>query len=145
MERYLLLVSCSNRKNWDIQAPTPAIDVYDGAFYRVIKKSINSKPDILSKLSMYILSAKYNIIPDNFEILPYDQKMTDSEALSKSEDNTEILNKYIQKENPSELVVVMGKTYRDSILWENIDTPKKFITGEIGEMQSKLKNWLLSL
>jgi len=145
INKSMLLISCSNIKKWDIATPQPAFEVYNGVIYRVIKKSIKSKPDIKDKFTVYILSAKYNVIPAHQNILPYDLKMSKSLSLKNRDNNTCLLKKYINLENPSDLVVVMGKTYRNSIDWGQIDISTRFIIGQIGEMQSQLKKWLLSL
>jgi cytoplasmic iron level regulating protein YaaA (DUF328/UPF0246 family) len=141
----MLLIACSNSKKWDIEIPHPAFEVYDGVFYRVIKKAFSNRPEIQNRLIIYILSAKFNVIPANQRILPYDLKMLPSIAWEQRNTNTNLLKKYIAVEEPSELVVVMGKTYRDSVNWDSISIPVTFLTGSIGIMQSKLKKWLLSL
>jgi len=141
----MLLLACSDLKRWYIRTPHPAFEVYDGVFYRVVKKFYSEKPEIKDKVAIYILSAKFNVIPASQKILPYDLKMTKAIALEQKDTNTLLLKKYIEEEKPKELVVVMGKIYRDSIDWERIEIPTVFITGRIGVMQSNLKKWLMSL
>ena len=58
---------------------------------------------------------------------------------------TDSLIKLIQDKPIESIMVVMGKTYRDSFDWERIPIKCEFITGEIGIMQSNFKKWLLGL
>ncbi len=141
----MLLISCSDRKILGDTASQSAMNVYDGVFYRLIKNAFKINARVKEQVDIYILSAKYNLIPGDFNIEPYDQKMDRHISLAKRELNTILLKQALVKEMPKELIVAMGKTYRDSIDWNEVKIPTTFIIGEIGIMQSKLKKWLLSI
>ena len=141
----MLLISCSNRKNQSTATPKPAFELYDGVFYRLIKNTFRNNQSIQNKLDIFILSAKYHVIPSDSMIEPYNLKMDKKISISNKQINTSLLKRYILEKKPRTLTVVMGKTYRDSIDWNEINIPITFITGEIGMMQSQLKKWLLSL
>lgn len=123
----------------------PAIEIYDGVFYRILKRAFQNDIELKNKLDIYILSAKYGIISTTFPILPYDLKMTKEISKNLLQDNTSRLSKIVLESSPNKIVSVMGKTYRESIDWTKMPVRSEFISGEIGIMQSKFKNWLLAL
>lgn len=58
-KKYLLILSCSKtKKNID---RTPAIELYDGMYYKVLKKNYPTN----ANLDILILSAKYGLIESN--------------------------------------------------------------------------------
>lgn len=124
-----------------------AIDLYDGPYYRIIKK-LRREELFPSNLDVFILSAKYGIIPETHQISTYDQKMSEARAKELNEDNLQTLNTILSK-NYSSLLVNLGKVYMKSIAGYEQFVPKdtKIILaqGEIGERMSFMKNWILSL
>jgi len=71
-KKYLLILPCSKRKKPVSKAQ--ALELYDGPFYRVVRKAKPQNLDIL------ILSAKYGLISSNESISYYDQMMTAERA-----------------------------------------------------------------
>jgi len=139
-KKYLLILPCSKRKKRISNAY--AIDVYDGPFYRVVRKNRPENLDIL------ILSAKYGLIRYNERISYYDQIMTvrRSEELANA---VYIKLKGLLKINHYDHVFInLGKTYLlaleksknilsgYNVYWAN---------GHIGERLHQLKNWLKSI
>jgi len=59
--KYLLIIPCSKRKTAPPRVKVSAINLYDGPFYRIIRKAFreSGKPD---NLDIMILSAKYGLI-----------------------------------------------------------------------------------
>ena len=64
--RKLLIVSCSKIKKNLKQGP--AVNIYDGPYYRILRKSN------LSNIDVKIISAKYGLIDSNSLISPYEQR-----------------------------------------------------------------------
>ncbi len=65
-----LVISCSARKR---RAFGPAIDLYDGNLFRILRKH---HPNI----DLFILSAKYGLIPAHLEIKTYDRHIKDAKT-----------------------------------------------------------------
>ena len=72
--RRLLILSCSQRKHTS-QNPLPAIERYNGPLFFVLRRFIRECSRKASELDVYILSAAYGLIPEDFLIPLYDQKM----------------------------------------------------------------------
>lgn len=125
--------------------PLPAIQLYDGVLYRVLKKAFLHKPYLKEQLSINILSAKYGLISAEDLITSYDLLMTKELSNQNKSVYTASLLNLINKKEFDSIMVVMGQTYRNSIDWEQIPISYDFISGEIGIMQSKFKHWLHSL
>ena len=140
----LLILACSQTKS-ELGKPLPAKELYTGVFYSVLNKAIRENSTINDKLSLYIISAKYGLISGEAEIENYDLRMTDKIAKLQIDNNTRILHKIIAETNPSEIMLVMGRTYRSSIDTSNIRIPVNKITGSIGFMLRDFKVWLSSL
>ena len=64
ISRKLLIIGCSKRKRQLQEAP--AIEVYDGPYYRMLRKAK------LEAVDISILSAKYGLIDYKTKISPYD-------------------------------------------------------------------------
>lgn len=141
---HILLMSCSSKKN-NTGRPIPAIDLYNGVFFSVYKKAIKAFPNISSKIKVLIISAKYGLIEASHPISYYDLKMSPSIALEQRNKNTSILQRYIHDIKPESIVVVMGKTYLQSVDLSDIQVPLTIISGEIGVMLHGLKEWLYAV
>jgi len=135
-KKYLLLLPCSKTKKPLLEAP--AIEVYDGPFYRVIKKN---RP---KNLDIEILSAKYGLINSKDIISYYDQIMTieRAEELSSS---IKIKLEKILTENYAEVFINLGKTYilaleKSKDMLDEYDI--RWGHGQIGERLHQLKNWV---
>jgi len=74
----LLVQSCSATKN-HVTEPTRAIEVYDGYFFRIIKKS-NARGAHLDQILNFGFSAEHGILCADDEITNYDRRMTPSRA-----------------------------------------------------------------
>ncbi len=138
---HILLMSCSSKKR-NTDRPIPAIDLYNGVFFSVYKKAVKTFPSLSSKVKVLIISAKYGLIDASHSISYYDLKMSHSIALAQRNENTSILQSFIHDLKPETLVVVMGKTYLQSVDLSDIQIPIMIISGEIGVMLHNLKQWL---
>jgi len=139
-KRYLLILPCSKRKR--NVATAPAIDLYDGPFYQILRKQKPSNLDVL------ILSAKYGLIEADRIITNYDQKMTTQRALELFGNVRRELDKAITKCQYKHILVNLGRTYMkafcacDDVLDQ---CNASYATGRIGERMHQLKGWLILL
>jgi len=138
-KKYLLILSCSKRKKRISNAY--AINLYDGPFYRIVRKN---KPE---NLDILILSAKYGLIRYDEEISYYDQIMT-IERAKELVDDVSKLKRMLKMNHYEQIFINIGKTYalaiekskpmfnKYNVYWAN---------GQIGERLHQLKNWLESI
>ena len=138
--RKLLIISCSKTKRNLKQGP--AIKIYDGPFYKILRKNFTENLDVL------ILSAKYGLIEYTKIISPYDTKMTLNLAKEIRVESTYNLLKLLKQNTYSEIFVELGKIYKDGIDFESLKQEGlnfKFDDGTIGKRLHNLKIWLCSL
>jgi len=136
-KKYLLILSCSKKKKRIFN--TYAINLYDGPFYRMVRKNRLENLDIL------ILSAKYGLIKYDKEISYYDQIMTIERAKELVDDVYVKLKRMLEMNHYEQIFINVGKTYmlamekskqmltKYNVYWAN---------GQIGERLHQLKNWL---
>ncbi len=137
--RKLLIISCSKTKRKLKQGP--ALEVYDGPLYKILRKYSREDLDVL------ILSAKYGLIESTKIISPYDTKMTLRLAKEIKVESTYNLLKFIKHNNYYEIFVELGKIYKEGIDFEDLKQKGinfKFDEGTIGIRMHNLKNWLIS-
>ena len=138
----LLIMSCSKtKKHLD---NVPALELYDGQAYRVIKK--NSAEN----LEIVIISAKYGPIRSTEIISYYDQVMTVSQAAGMRREVSEGIMNIVSRENFRRIFISLGFPYNLAISEELIGfLDKNFYLqvahGPIGKRLHQLKEWLGSL
>ena len=146
-DKYLLIIPCSKRKASLPKVRVPAIDLYDGPFYRIIRKTFRErgKPD---NLDIMILSAKYGLIDYEKIITTYDQIMTREMAISMSDTVYEIFTNIIKRNNYKEIMINLGEKYMLALSKShdilNVQRVRCGIGG-IGERNRQLKEWLISV
>ena len=138
MQRRLLVLSCSQRKR-DLNN-SPAIDVYDGPFFRSLRKNMQNDLDVM------ILSAKYGLIDSDTLITKYDQKMTRARANSLRVETTQKLRAKLDSRIYVDIFFELGKIYLEAIGinsedYQNIEL--KFDKGPRYERAHNLKEWLM--
>ena len=142
--RRLLILSCSQRKHTS-HKPLPAIDRYNGPLFFVLRRFLRECPLQAKLLDVYILSAKYGLIPADFPTALYDQKMTPSRAVE-LECQVAIVFSDIIRANYTSICFVLGKTYLKAFEGTQdlvpIHTEPIFAYGPIGKKQAQLKKWL---
>ena len=137
--RRLLIVSCSKTKRKLKNAP--AMEVYDGPVYKILRKNLKQNIDIL------IISAKYGLIKQDQLISYYDLQMTDEIAESFRNELTATLSKIINNNSYEEIFIELGKTYQRSIDFKKLEFNNQnliFDNGTIGMRLHNLKKWLES-
>ena len=137
-KRYLLIISCSKRKKTNL-LKAPAIELYDGPFYKILRKCAPSNLDVL------IISAKYGLISANEIIELYDLKMTPKRAVELAPYVRSRLESWLSKWHYEKIFIMLGKVYMSALndswrLLENYDI--EVGRGQIGERLHTLKKWL---
>jgi len=143
-DKYLLIIPCSKRKVGLPGAKIPAKDLYDGPFYRIIRRAFreNGHPE---QLDVLILSAKYGLISSHDLIENYDKKMTPYRAMELSDSIREKLLCYFNDNHYREIFVNLGKSYIPALdncidIFKNRNVT--YASGMIGERMQQLKIWM---
>jgi cytoplasmic iron level regulating protein YaaA (DUF328/UPF0246 family) len=141
----LLIQSCSATKE-SVDTPVPALDLYDGYFFRIIKKALRTD-QFQSGLDITIISAKHGIVEPDDEIGYYDRRMDTDRA---NELNNEVVNaiaKNVTENKYDKVWINLGKDYLPAIdgLEAAVDVPVDYIEGTgIGMKGKQLKNLVSS-
>lgn len=109
----LLVQSCSATKN-EVSEPTQALDVYDGYFFRIIKKAMRDgefRPDV----DICILSAEHGLIDPKESITSYDRRMKPSRAEELRETVINDIQKRINENDYEKIVLNLGKDYLGAV------------------------------
>ena len=146
-ERYLLILSCSERKKRLPATPIPAIERYDGPFYRIIRKAFREHGK-LHNLDVMVLSAKYGLIDLNEKIATYDQRMTLEMAGGMAGNAYSSLANRLKTNQYKEVMINLGKQYMMALnksgdILENQKV--RYGSGGIGERMKQLKEWLSNI
>lgn len=139
-KRYLLILPCSKRKKKF--SNVYAIDLYDGPFYRMVRKS---KPE---NLDILILSAKYGLIRYNEKISDYEQIMTVERAEELTNDVYIKLKEILKMNHYDHVFINLGRTYAIALKKSKTMLSRHNVylaNGQIGERLHQLKNWLKSI
>lgn len=139
LKKKLLLISCSASKR--NLRNKPAIEVYDGPVYRILRKYKPPNIDVL------ILSAKYGLIDSHKSISNYEMKMTKEIAQQIKEPTTRKLTNVLNTHNYHDIHVNLGKTYQLAIDFSELQLKNYnvyFNTGTIGFRLHNLKTWIAS-
>lgn len=139
----LLILACSQRKR-EVSSPAPALHVYDGVNYRVLRKILLEK-GWPPGLQIKILSAKYGLIDATELIEPYDLRLDRTTAQKK---NKNVLAELKKVDQPKMVFVNLGKDYLPALNGiERVfpETKIIFADGPIGMKMQQLKIWLNKL
>lgn len=141
----LLIVSCSKRKA-PYKGEVQAINLYDGPLYRMLRKNVQSFSNE-DGLDIMIMSAKYGLIEPTKLIKNYDVKMTPDRANELIDHNCEIIKAMVEKKQYTDVLVNLGKDYRESIepalnYFQAGDV--NVLKGPIGTRLSSTKKWLFN-
>ncbi|MCK9631042.1 MAG: hypothetical protein M0R30_05310 [Methanoregula sp.] len=133
----LLIIPCSKVKKNLVN--TSAIELYDGPFFRMIRKYRSNDFDIL------VLSAKYGMIKGDKKISFYDQKMTIDRANELSSKITIELSQLLNEHYYEDIYINIGKIYFEALkpslnLFENKNV--HLASGGIGMRLHHLRNWI---
>jgi hypothetical protein len=135
----IVLLSCTKSK-LDHKAPAQELYSVSPTFQKTLEYGKSLKPD-----SMYILSAKYFLVPLNKELAPYDKTLKEMPKDKKEAWGEEVLKQMKSKGiNPKEnkFIFLTGTEYMKPLLKyipeSNIETPLK------GKRMGERMQWLNS-
>lgn len=140
---HLLLLACSQRKSKEA-CLAPAIHLYDGVNYRVLRKFLltHGWPP---GLQVKILSAKYGLIDAMTLIEPYDQRLGKDAARKLNE---RVLVRLAELPVPRSVFVNLGLDYLPAVAGLKgvlPDSKVVFAPGPIGKKMQAMKEWLEEL
>ena len=140
MERQLLILGCSQAKR-QYDAKLPALEVYDGPNYRVLRKFLREY-QWPQNIAVGTLSAKHGLFGAIKEINHYDQRMDRGTARAIADDCASTLLKWAG--NYGKIHVALGKDYLPAIqpALNRVDIPADIFPGGIGSKQSQVKEFL---
>lgn len=113
MQRQLLVQSCSETKV-DTKTAVPALERYDGYFYKIIKKAID-EGQFDSAIDICCLSAEHGLIDADEPIEPYDRRMDEERAAALRSDVVESLRAKISDGEYEQVIVNTGAVYRRAL------------------------------
>ena len=142
---HLLILGCSDKKtknpNFD---EMPALEVYDGPNYRVLRKFLRENgwpPGLIIK----IISAKHKIIDATELIEPYNERLDKKAA---KDIRQEVMQNLEELKSPKTVFINMGKDYLPAISCITTlfgDSRVEYAEGGIGKKMQKMKQWLHNL
>lgn len=138
-ETRLLILSCSARKTNNPGA-IPAIDRYDGQFFRVFKKAL--RDGYAHDVQLAILSARFGLLNTYTLIRGYNQPMTPEQCEAKKPLVQENLSMWLCDTRYKEIFVNLGKEYLPLVEGMPGLATATFAAGQIGERAHQLKEWL---
>lgn len=140
----LVLIACSNAKQ-KFLTPTPAIEVYDGPYFKTIRK-LKREKRFPEDVKILVLSAKYGLLTLDDRIVAYDQKMTEARIQELQSGVITKLSNIIKSEGVSELLINLGSSYLKVLTGIEESIPKscqvKYLFGTIVQRRKKMKEYL---
>lgn len=144
--RSLLIAACSQRKRTG-PALLPAIERYDGPVYRLLRRYIKEQSQAAKDVpDIYILSAKFGLMPSSQLIPAYDQRMTAQRARDLQ---PSILFKFqclLDRGHYQQLTICAGRNYLHLLGGHSVinrsELEVQIITGGLGKQLSQLHDQL---
>lgn len=142
-----LILSCSERKR-RVHRPSPAIEVYDGPYYRIIRKLMR-EGRFATTVDIFIISAMYGLLRSKDLITPYERRINAILAKAMRADVLASLQRAFSEHNYREVFINLGADYRLCVsgLREILapDASVLYARGGIGQRGSQMKAWLLEV
>jgi len=141
----LLVQSCSATKN-RVETPVPALELYDGYFFRIIKKAVRAGR-FERGLDIVIISAKHGIVEPEDEITYYDQRMDTERAAELNDTVVKTLTEKTSQNQYDKVWINLGKDYLPAVdgIEHAVDAPVMYIDGNgIGAKGKRLKRLVSS-
>ena len=138
LDRDLLIISCSNRKN-NAHSLLPAIELYDGPGYRVLRKRLNGtnkSPEI------WVLSAKHGLLWSDSHIYSYNERLTPKKVADLKENIEVFIKRWAPEGKYKNIFIWAGRDYLNILPQEFLELPNvRIATGAIGQKLHLLKQW----
>jgi len=141
----LLVQSCSATKQ-EVKNPVQALDLYDGYFFKIIKKAARAGR-LQPGLDILIISAKHGIVKPDDKIGYYDQRMDVERAQDLNPKVVETITDRVAEEGHEKVWINLGKDYLPAVdgLEAAVDVPVEYIEGcGIGMKGKRLKHLVSS-
>lgn len=136
----LLVQACSATKH-GVETPVPAIELYDGYFFRIIKKTLRAGR-FKRGLDILIISAKHGIVEPDDQLGNYDQRMDTERAAALNEEVVNCIAEKVEANSYEKVWINLGKDYLPAIngIEQVVDVPVVHINGDgIGLKGKRLK------
>jgi hypothetical protein len=144
MKRYLLM-ACSKAK-LPSPGPLPAIERYDGPYFRVLRRFLRERPSAKDELKVLILSAEFGLIPSDQAIPNYDRRMTIDRANEMRPQVLDELRNHFAHCQFGELFILLSADYYAVIRGFEAVVPLEMkiirARGGQGVKAGQLKRWL---
>lgn len=141
----IIVISCSNLKR-PFSIPTPAESVYDGPYYKTIRK-LKREGHFPRDVRVVITSAEHGLLCLEDEILPYDRKICKERCNELHRATIVKLAKMIVKLGCDELVINLGSDYLPLVSGIEKEIPQtckvEYLRGTIIQRRKQLKEYLL--
>lgn len=139
--RDLLIIACSARKKHADRA-VPAIDLYDGPAYRILRKQLKGTH---INPTIWVLSAKHGLIWAEVPIYWYDEQLTEDRVTMLSPDIDSFIKRNASAGSFKTIYIWAGEKYLKTLppsflARQNIHIAK----GPIGYKLKQLKEWCIS-
>jgi hypothetical protein len=136
-------MSCGKRKRYDA-APLPALERYDGPPFRVLRRYLATHP--ASPPDVYILSARFGLIPADRPIPYYDQRLTPQRAAELRPTVRDTLARILARRDYEQIYLAVGCDYAQALDDYAALVPKAalviFAHGSQGKRLAQLHDWL---
>ena len=136
----LLVQSCSATKE-PVDTPVPALDLYDGYFFRIIKKALRADR-FQPGLDIIIISAEHGVVEPDDEIRYYDRRMGTERAEELNDDVVTAIARKVDENKYDNVWINLGKDYLPAVdgVEDAVDIPVRYIEGGgIGMKGKRLK------
>jgi len=137
----LLIQSCSATKQ-NVETPVPALDLYDGYFFRIINKALRAD-QFRPGLDIIIISAKHGVVEPDEEIGYYDQRMDTERAKELNDEVVNTIASHVTEDGYENVWINLGKDYLPAVngIEDAVDVPVDYIEGcGIGMKGKQLKH-----
>src|SRR5258706_6351699 len=139
----LLLMSCGSRKRPDTM-PLPALERYDGPSFRVLRRYLATHP--VAPPDVYILSARYGLIPTDQPIPYYDQRLTPQRATEPEAAVRDMLARILARREFEQIYLAVGRDYARALDGSTEFMPAAASVvaaeGSQGKRPAQLHDWL---
>jgi hypothetical protein len=139
----LLVMSCGKRKRSDT-ASLPALERYDGPSFHVLRRYLASHP--ATPPDIYILSARFGLIPADRPIPYYDQRLTPQRAAELRPAVRDTLARILARREYEQIYLAVGRDYTQALDDCAALAPKAASVavayGSQGKRLAQLHDWL---
>jgi cytoplasmic iron level regulating protein YaaA (DUF328/UPF0246 family) len=124
-----------------VDTPVPALDLYDGYFFKIIKKALRTNR-FQPGLDIIIISAQHGVVEPDDEVGNYDRRMDTERANELKDDVVKAIADKVAENGYEKVWINLGKDYHPAVdgLEMAVDIPVDYIRGSgIGMKGKRLK------